>query len=61
MVARLHIVLEEVDETAYWLELLTESGLVSPDEVSGPLSEAHEIAAMTVASLKTLRSRYPRR
>ena len=61
MVAKLHIVLEEADETAYWLELLTESELVSQDKVNGPLSEAHEIAAMTVASLKTLKSRYVRR
>ena len=56
VIAKMHIVLEETDETAYWLELLTESGLVSEDEVSSVLSEAHEIAAMTVASLKTLKS-----
>ena len=60
-VAKLHIVIEEADETAYWLEPLTESGLISQDEVNGPMSEAHEIAATTVASLKTLKSRYPRR
>ena len=61
VIAKMHIVLEEADETAYWLELLTESGLVSRDEVTNVVSEAHEIAAMTVASLKTLKSRYVRR
>jgi four helix bundle protein len=61
VIAKMHIVLEEADETAYWLELLTESGLISLDEVSGVVSEANEIAAMTVASLKTLKSRYLRR
>jgi len=61
VVAKLHVVLEEADETACRLELLTESGLASQDKVNGPMFEAHEIAAMTVASLNTLKSRYPRR
>ena len=61
VIAKMHIVLEEADETAYWLELLTESGLTTEDKVNGVLSEANQIAAMTVASLKTLKSRYTRR
>jgi four helix bundle protein len=61
VIAKLSIVLEEVDETAYWLELLLESGHASADSVDDLLTEAREITAMTVASLKTLKSRYPRR
>jgi four helix bundle protein len=61
VIAKLHIVLEEADETAYWLELLVESGVVPDKDTGGLASAAHEITAMTVASLKTLKSRYPRR
>jgi four helix bundle protein len=61
VIAKLHIVLEEVDETAYWLELLLESGHASADSIDDLLTEANEITAMTVTSLKTLKSRYPRR
>jgi four helix bundle protein len=60
VIAKLHIVLEEADETGYWLELLEESRLVTSASVGPMRSEANEIAAMTVASLKTLKSRYPR-
>ena len=56
---KLKIVEEEADETHYWLELLEESGLVPPTRL-GPLKkEVNEIIAITVASLKTLRSKTP--
>jgi four helix bundle protein len=60
VIAKLSVVLEEVDETAYWLELLLESGHASADSIDDLLTEAHEITAMTVALLKTLKARYPR-
>ena len=60
MIAKLGIVLEEADETLYWLELLRGSGLVADAQLRRLLVEADEIVAMTVASIKTMRSR-PRR
>ena len=57
MINKLKIVEEEADETQYWLEILTESGLVSSEQVSSIYKETDEILAMTVASLKTLRNR----
>jgi four helix bundle protein len=51
------IVLEEADETVYWLEILAESGLVKPASLSLLLPEANEITAMVVASIKTSRQR----
>ncbi|NOH00916.1 MAG: four helix bundle protein [Chloroflexi bacterium] len=48
---------EESDETAYWLEILVESGLVPQEQIAGIYKETNEILAMTVASLKTLRNR----
>ncbi|HEY5901037.1 MAG TPA: four helix bundle protein [Anaerolineales bacterium] len=57
MINKLKLVEEESDESIYWLELLRESGLL-PVEISEALEkEGCEILAMTVASIKTLRSR----
>jgi len=57
VVAKLGIVEEEADESIYWLELLLESGSTSVDRVAALTKEANELLAMTVASIKTLRSR----
>jgi len=55
--AKLGIVEEEADECIYWMELISDSGLVPSDRLAALKKEANEIVAMTVASIKTLRSR----
>lgn len=55
MINKLKIVEEETDETLYWLELLQETSPMP--EIPTSAKETNEILAMTVASLKTLRSR----
>ena len=57
MINKLKIVEAEADETQYWLEILTEAGLVPQEQISSIYKETDEILAMTVASLKTLRNR----
>jgi four helix bundle protein len=57
VIAKLRIVEEEADESIYWMELLTESWLVSVAQVSKLLQETDEVIAMTVASIKTLQKR----
>lgn len=58
MVAKLGIVEEAAaDESIYWLELLVDSNLAPPEQVTPLAKEADEIVAMTVASIKTLRNR----
>lgn len=57
MINKLKIVEEESDETAYWLEILVEAGIIQQEQVSDSYKEANEILAMTVASIKTLRNR----
>jgi four helix bundle protein len=59
MINKLKIVEEESDETQYWLELLVETGLVSQEQIAAIYKETDEILAMTVASIKTLRTRAP--
>lgn len=57
MINKLKIVEEESDETEYWLELLTEAGLVHQNQIAGIYKETDEILSMTIASIKTLRAR----
>ncbi|HZZ43666.1 MAG TPA: four helix bundle protein [Tepidisphaeraceae bacterium] len=48
--------LQELDETAYWLELLTESD-IAPIHVVTPIqNETKELIAIFVASVKTAKS-----
>jgi len=52
-VSKLGIVLEEADETLFWLELLIESGVASPEKTATLLKEANELVSIFVASLRT--------
>jgi four helix bundle protein len=56
MIAKLGIVEEEADETLYWLELLSEAGLIPQSRLADLMQETDEIVAMTVSSIKTLRN-----
>jgi four helix bundle protein len=55
-IARIGVVAEEADEAVLWLELLTESGLVSPDKTKALLTEAREPAAIFTASQQTAKN-----
>ena len=59
MVHKLSIVEEEADETLYWMELLADAGIVSENKLAKLHSDINEILAMTVVSIKTMRSRRP--
>jgi four helix bundle protein len=52
-VAKLGIVLEEADETVFWLELLQESGIMSPQKLMPLVQEARELTAIFVTSIRT--------
>ena len=51
--ARLGIVLEEADETAFRLELLQESEIVSARKLGSLVQEAAELTSIFVASICT--------
>ncbi len=57
VIAKLCIVEEEADESLYWMELLIESGLIPETKLTSLMVETNEIIAMTVASIKTLRTK----
>ncbi len=54
-ISRLGIVVEEADETIYWLELLAENGIVKPERLKDLLNEAHELTAIFTAAEHTSR------
>jgi four helix bundle protein len=49
-IAKLGIVEEEADESAYWMELITDGGLLSGRRVDGLWKEACELTAIMAAS-----------
>ena len=51
--SKLGIVEEEADESALWMELLVEGGLVPSRRLEKLLQEADELTAIIVASRKT--------
>jgi len=55
--AKIGVVVEEADETVFWLEFLIETGLVTAKRLQPLLDEANEILAIVAASQKTARAR----
>ena len=53
--AKMGIVEEEADESAYWFELLMEGEIVKREVLADLHAEANEIVAMVVASIRTAR------
>jgi len=49
------IVVEEADETVFWIECLIDSGIVKSDLLAELLSEANELVAIFAASQRTAR------
>jgi four helix bundle protein len=60
-ISRLGIVEEEADESAFWMELIVDGGLMGKDRVERLLQEADELVAIMVSSRKSAdRSARPR-
>ncbi len=55
-ISKLGIVEEEADETAFWIELAIEAGLISAAKSRDLLQEASELTAIMVASIRSARS-----
>jgi four helix bundle protein len=56
-IAKLGVVEEEADESAHWMELIMEGGLLKEARVRSLHKEACEITAIMSASKKTARTR----
>ena len=55
-VSKLSIVLEEVDESHFWLEFIIDEQLLSEERVLPLLKEAEELRAVFISSRKTAKS-----
>jgi four helix bundle protein len=53
-ISKMQVVLEESDESCYWLEIVEEKGWV---DVKDLLKEANELPAIFVSSLKTIKNK----
>lgn len=52
-ISKLSIVVEEADETVFWLELLSDTKVVPKGKLALLLKEANELLAICAASLRT--------
>ena len=54
-IAKMGIVEEETDESAFWIEFLVDAEIVKADRVAGLLDEANQLTAIWVSSINTAR------
>ena len=52
-ISKMGDVLEESDESGYWIELLVDSGKVVPQASASLLREANELVAIAISSINT--------
>jgi four helix bundle protein len=52
-ISKMGIVVEEADETVFWLELMGDTGLAPAAKLALLLKEANELVAICAASLRT--------
>lgn len=52
-IAKIGIVIEEADESVYWMEIIVESGLMNKELIKPLINEGNEICAIMVVTSKT--------
>ena len=55
-ISKLGISLEEMDESVFWLELLPDSGTITSSKLDDLFSEANQLTAIFVTSLRTAKA-----
>ncbi len=55
-IAKIGLVVEEADETVFWLEMLADSGIVRAKKLENLLTEATQLVAIFTASRKTAKT-----
>ena len=57
-IAKIGVVVEEVDESIFWLELLSETKIINMSDIEKIMQEANELAAIFAASQRTAKQNY---
>ena len=55
-IAKIGVVVEEADETVFWLELLVDAGIIPKQRLEALQTEANELLAIFAASQRTAKS-----
>lgn len=56
-ISKITVVVEEADESGYWIELLIEAGIMKKEMLAALLKESGELTAIFTSSGKTARSK----
>ena len=56
-ISKLSVVLEEADESLYWLEILDDCHVITHDQLASLKQEANEFVSMFVVGLKSAKSK----
>jgi len=56
-ISKINIVLEEVDETLFWMEIINHKNWVNSSMLNKMLKEADELTAIFISTLKTINNR----
>ena len=56
-ISKMQSSLQELDETAYWLELLSDGSIIKAEKLVELRKETEELTAIFVSSVKTAKSR----
>jgi len=56
-VAKMGVVVEEADESVFWMELLVDAQIVQKARLDGLITEGNELVSIFVASQKTAKGR----
>ncbi|MCE5231271.1 four helix bundle protein [bacterium] len=57
MISKTEGALQELEEAIYWLELLSESGMMNPDRLKPLMETGDELSAILVSGVKKLKAR----
>ena len=57
-ISKMNIVVEEIDESVFWIELLEKADIVPARKLSRIADEANQLVAIFSASLRTARKRH---
>lgn len=57
---KIEIVIEEADESLYWLEVIEEAELLAPEITAPLIKEGNELVSIFVATVKTFKTNHPK-
>ena len=57
MISKTEGALQELEETRYWLEILSDAGIINAERLTDLINEADALTAILVTSVKTIKAR----